>query len=66
MIRGRCEVIEDPARVEEIIRASAARRAGAGTAADPGALASAPKRVVLKVTPEKIASWDHRKLAGRY
>jgi len=25
-----------------------------------------PKRVVLKVTPEKIASWDHGKLGGGY
>ena len=35
------------------------------TAAEPGVLASAPKRVVLEVTPAKIASWDHRKLGGR-
>ena len=27
---------------------------------------SAAKRVVLKVTPRKIASWDHSKLGGRY
>ncbi len=66
MIRGRCEVIEDPARVEEVIRASAEKRAGSVAAAEPGALASAPKRVVLKITPEKIASWDHTKLGGRY
>jgi PPOX class probable F420-dependent enzyme len=65
MIRGRCEIIEDAAQVEAIIRESAARR---GVQAPPsgGALASAPKRVLLKVTPEKIASWDHTKLDGRY
>ncbi len=68
MIRGRCEVIEDPAQVARVIRESASKRAGAGVAPPPGdgALASAPKRVILKVTPEKIASWDHRKLGGRY
>ncbi|MET0851185.1 MAG: pyridoxamine 5'-phosphate oxidase family protein [Candidatus Rokuibacteriota bacterium] len=68
MIRGRCEVIEDPAQVERIIQESAGKRAGIGVTPPPGsgALASAPKRVVLKVTPEKIASWDHRKLGGRY
>ncbi len=62
MIRGRCEIIEDPAQVETVIRESAGKRAGIGVAPPPGsgALASAPKRVVLKVTPEKIASWDHR------
>lgn len=66
MIRGRCDVIEDPARVEEVIRASAEKRAGSGAAAEPGALASAPKRVVLKIMPGTIASWDHRKLGVRY
>ena len=30
------------------------------------ALARASKRVVLRVTPEKVASWDHRKLGGAY
>ena len=65
MIRGRCEIIEDPAAVEAVIRDAAGRR---GTEPSPssGALASAPKRVVLKITPEKIASWDHTKLGGRY
>lgn len=33
---------------------------------EPGALARASKRVVLRVTPEKVASWDHRKLGGLY
>ena len=32
----------------------------------PGALASAPKRVVLKIVPENVVSWDHRKFGGRY
>ena len=31
-----------------------------------GASQSAPKRVVLKVVPQKVTSWDHRKLGGRY
>jgi len=43
---------------------------GAGTQASASpvqpALASAPKRVVLKIVPEKVVSWDHRKLGGRY
>jgi hypothetical protein len=42
-----------------------AERDGARTPA-VGAAQSAPKRVVLKVVPEKVVSWDHRKLAGRY
>lgn len=31
-----------------------------------GAAASVPKRVVLKITPYKISSWDHTKLGGKY
>jgi hypothetical protein len=30
------------------------------------AILSAPKRVILKITPEKVASWDHTKLGGKY
>jgi PPOX class probable F420-dependent enzyme len=66
MIRGRCEVIEDPAQVEMVIREAAEKRDGADPRPEPGALARASKRVVLRVTPEKVASWDHRKLGGAY
>src|SRR5216683_2902638 len=31
-----------------------------------GSVDSAPKRVVLKITPEKLTSWDHSKLGGSY
>jgi PPOX class probable F420-dependent enzyme len=30
------------------------------------AAAMATKRVCIEVVPEKVVSWDHRKLAGRY
>jgi nitroimidazol reductase NimA-like FMN-containing flavoprotein (pyridoxamine 5'-phosphate oxidase superfamily) len=66
MIRGRCEIIEDPVQVEMVIRESGRKRRPGETQVEPGALASASKRVVLKVIPEKIASWDHRKLGGAY
>jgi general stress protein 26 len=63
MIRGHCEVIEDPQIVKETMRLAGE----ASTAAVPsGASASVPKRVVLKITPYKIASWDHTKLGGKY
>jgi PPOX class probable F420-dependent enzyme len=64
MIRGRCEVLDDEASV----RAAFEARAGAANASpvQPGALASAPKRVVLRIVPENVISWDHRKLGGRY
>ncbi len=65
MIRGECEVIEDTATVEATMHAI--REKNEGDAALPRRpLTTAPKRVVLKVIPKKIASWDHRKLDGRY
>ena len=48
------------------IRRGGGRAEGSSGTPQPGALASAPKRVVLKVTPEKIASWYDTKLGGRY
>ncbi len=64
MIRGHGEVIEDPALVEATIRGIAAKQAGASGGG--GAITRAPKRVVLKIITEKVASWDHTKLGGRY
>jgi len=65
MIRGLCEIVEDPDAVRAALtdrtEAAGTRRAPAAGAAD-----SAPKRVLLKVVPHKVTSWDHRKLGGRY
>jgi PPOX class probable F420-dependent enzyme len=63
MIRGHCQVIEDPQVVNETMRLSGM---SATAAAVPPAASSVPKRVVLKITPYKIASWDHTKLGGKY
>ena len=65
MIRGECEIIEGADAVRDVFAAMAEAR---GTPAErPRASAdSAPKRVVLKIVPEKITSWDHRKLGGAY
>lgn len=65
MIRGRCEILDDEASVKEAFAARATAQANAAPV-QPGALASAPKRVVLRIVPEKVISWDHRKLGGRY
>src|SRR5438874_8848072 len=64
MIRGRCESLEDEGSVTAAFAARAGAQANASPV-QPGALASAPKRVVLKIVPEKVVSWDHRKLGGR-
>ena len=50
----------------ERVDADMARARGASYERPSAARDSAPKRVVLKITPEKITSWDHTKLAGVY
>jgi PPOX class probable F420-dependent enzyme len=65
MVRGHCEIIEG----EDAVRAAfadMARARGASYERPSAASDSAPKRVVLKIIPEKITSWDHTKLAGAY
>ena len=63
MARGHCEIVEDPERVREVFVWLGEGRA---TARPSGSVQSAPKRVVLKILPHKITSWDHSKLGGRY
>ena len=46
-------------------------RYGTGEGADPGAMrdalrAQARKRVAMRIRPDRIVSWDHRKLGGTY
>jgi PPOX class probable F420-dependent enzyme len=65
MIRGNCEVLDDPEAVRMTMRGVAGKE-GTTAAVPSGASSSAPKRVVLKITPTKIASWDHSKLGGKY
>jgi PPOX class probable F420-dependent enzyme len=62
MVRGTCEIIDDVETVRRVMN----HRRSRPESGRRGALDSAPKRVVLKVTPHKIASWDHKKLGGRY
>jgi PPOX class probable F420-dependent enzyme len=65
MIRGHCEILDDP----EAVKAAFASRAAAQSnpsPVQPGAVASVPKRVVLRIIPQKVVSWDHRKLGGQY
>lgn len=66
-IRGTCEIIEDPERVLSIMRSMLFKSMRSENAEPPpGLLDHIAKRVALKITPVKIASWDHRKLGGRY
>jgi PPOX class probable F420-dependent enzyme len=64
MIRGECEIIEDREKVLHWMNAIRGRGPGDSTPAIPEQVFT--KRVILKVVPKKITSWDHSKLGGRY
>ena len=63
LVRGTCEILEGVEAVEEAFAGMAEAR---GQPRRREAVSSAPKRVVLKIVPEKVFSWDHTKLGGRY
>jgi hypothetical protein len=65
MVRGHCEIIEGAEAVRAAFVAMAQAR-GTPTERPRAATDSAPKRVVLKIVPDKITSWDHSKLGGAY
>lgn len=72
MIRGRAEIVEDTDAVLAAMRLVVGKMARlAGKAVEPGSVAisdayrrQAQKRVVIRIHPEKWASWDHAKLAA--
>jgi PPOX class probable F420-dependent enzyme len=65
MVRGHCEII-DGAEAVRTAFAAMARARGTTTERPRGSVDSAPKRVVLKIVPEKLTTWDHSKLGGAY
>ena len=65
MVRGYCEIIEGADAVRAAFVGMAEAR-GVTPSRPSGSGDSAPKRVVLKIIPEKTTSWDHSKLGGRY
>jgi PPOX class probable F420-dependent enzyme len=66
MVQGQCEIIEGAEAVRGVFAAMAEARGTSSAARPRGSVDSAPKRVVLKIAPERITSWDHRKLGGAY
>ncbi|MFQ5667012.1 MAG: pyridoxamine 5'-phosphate oxidase family protein [Candidatus Binatia bacterium] len=67
LIRGRAEVIRDTDTCVGVLARVHQKMVGAMPPGVEDALkAQARKRVVIKVTPERISSWDHRKLGGTY
>ena len=65
MVRGRCEILEGEDAVRAVFESQPETQANPSPV-QPGVVASAPKPVVLKIVPEKVVSWDHRKLGGQY
>jgi nitroimidazol reductase NimA-like FMN-containing flavoprotein (pyridoxamine 5'-phosphate oxidase superfamily) len=63
MIRGDCEVIDEPEEVWNVMR-EIRRFHGEEPAAPENAILKerAKKRAVLKIIPVKTSSWDHTKL----
>jgi len=68
VIEGEAELIEDNAFTAKVMGLGGAKYNGipAPTETPEAALKVASKRVVVKVNPVDIYSWDHSKLGGRY
>src|SRR5215469_587138 len=65
MIRGNCEILDDPKTVRAEMNAIRGRDPSyEADVSIPDSIVT--KRVILKVTPTKVVSWDHSKLGGRY
>jgi PPOX class probable F420-dependent enzyme len=65
MIRGNCAILDDPKTVRAEMNAIRGRDPGyEADVAIPDSIVT--KRVILRVTPTKVVSWDHSKLGGRY
>lgn len=67
LVRGTAAVLDDQALCVDVLTRIHAKHMG-GLHGDVGDVmrAQARKRVVLKITPDRYASWDHRKLGGVY
>ena len=68
LIRGECEVIDEPEDVWQIMKEVRDFQGTTVTPTEDAVLKErAKKRAVLKITPVKTSSWDHTKLpAGVY
>ena len=63
LIRGECEVIDEPEAVWELMKEVRDFQGTTVTPTEDAVLKErAKKRAVLKITPVKTSSWDHTKL----
>ena len=70
VIQGKAEVDAELDNVFEVLRNVSARNGTIGSEETPaireGLRATAKKRCLIRVRPDKVVSWDHRKLGGVY
>ena len=68
VLYGKAELDPDTERVLDVLARVSARSTGAeiGAQAREGLRPTAAKRVAVRVAPDRVVSWDHRKLGGRY
>jgi PPOX class probable F420-dependent enzyme len=71
VIYGKAEIIDDTDRVLDILSTVAMANQPdvdeeGMKAVRQGLLSTAKKRVGIRIRPERIVSWDHRKLGGVY
>jgi PPOX class probable F420-dependent enzyme len=70
VISGEAEVDAEVENVFQVLRKVSARNGAIGSEESPAILeglrATAKKRCLIRVRPEKVVSWDHRKLGGVY
>ena len=67
LIRGRAELIHDVDRCAALLGRVHQKMTGAFPEGVEEALkAQARKRVIIRVVPDRVSSWDHRKLGGTY
>ncbi|WP_171788989.1 pyridoxamine 5'-phosphate oxidase family protein [Acidimicrobium ferrooxidans] len=66
LIEGRAVLSDDPVLVRRVGEGLLARYELGSAEAAEAMRRSASKRVAIRLEPERIVSWDHRKLGGRY
>jgi PPOX class probable F420-dependent enzyme len=68
VIYGRAELIDDEDLALDTMRRIGEKSGGPTQAGSPdeGMRRNAAKRLVIRVKPDKIVSWDHAKLGGAY
>jgi PPOX class probable F420-dependent enzyme len=68
-IEAEAEIHRDLETVFELVKELTSRYAGGAQVDDAAAealRAQAQKRVAIRFEPRRVATWDHRKLGGRY